>query len=67
MTDRELLCGTRNARIHVYRDEYGNHHMAVSFPGTTAEYPISSALAGLMERDMVDGDTIRRRQDAGDW
>lgn len=62
----ELLEGTRNAEVYLYREDDG-YFLSVSGPGLTAEYPVSEEFAENFQGDWVDGETIKKREAAGDW
>lgn len=63
MADNELLAGTRNAYVHLYEDDEHGHILSID--GT--EYAVGDEFAERFQRDNVDGETIRKREEAGDW
>lgn len=63
MSNIELIAGTRNAYVHLYREADGT--LTLSIDGD--EYDVDEEFAERFERLNVDGDTIERREEADDW
>lgn len=63
MGDSELIAGTRNAYVHLYREADGSYTLSIGGD----EFSVDEETAERFERLNVDGETIRRREETGDW
>lgn len=63
MSDNGLLAGTRNSYVHLYEEADGEYILSIGGD----EYTVDEEFAERFQRLNVDGETIRQREERGDW